>query len=174
MKKFLLVLTLVFSLVLSACASGEDLQGKFGTPSVVTMTLSSSSPSGSRSVGASDDFLVFDMKASTTKTLAVGTKFQIALAADADIDTASAAGLKVYLKKKGTTIGEGTLSVVDGSLVEGTLELTSELKLSTTSTELTLNTNTSLLLAEDAGVDDPLTATLTYGTTSVTGNTVNY
>lgn len=176
MKK-LFSLTLLGALLLTAC-QGEDLQGRFTTPTVKwTMELSDDSPSGVRVVSASDDVLAFDMTLSTKNTLAIGSQFTVSFTTDGDIDPL-ADGTTVNLKANGKTIGTGTFSLVDPSIPnEGTALITTTasvmLKTGKANT-FTVNTDTAAILAEDAGVDDPLTMSVEHNGKTVTGNVLLY
>jgi hypothetical protein len=166
-------------LFLAACSgtSSEDLQGKFpsSTKVAVSLATSTSSPSGARSVSASDDILLVDATASAAMLLTAGKTFTFTLVTtDPIIDTSAAAGVKVTLKNGSKTIGEGYTTILDASTVTATITVTSALSLNTTAKTLTVNTDTASILAERAGVDDEVTASLTYGSNTATGNLLRY
>lgn len=178
MKK-LLSLTLLGALLLGACSTGgEDLQGRFGTSTTKwTMELSDSSPSGARTVSASDDILAFDITLPTKNTLAVGSQFTVSFATDGDIDPL-ADGTTVTLKANGKTVGTGTFSLVDPSIPnEGTALITTTTSVALKggkATTFTVNTDTASILAEEAGMDDPLTMSVEYNGKTVAGITMVY
>lgn len=168
------------ALALTACTtSGEDLQGRFGGSSKVAvgMTLSDSSPSGARSVSASDDVMIFELKATGKTTLPAGATFLVSFKTDGDLDPAASGTSTVKLMVDGKEVGSGTFNLVDASKTEegtATITTSSVVTLGVKATSFEVNTNTAALLAEDAGVDDPLTVSVEYNGNLVTGNTVNY
>lgn len=178
MKK-LLSLTLLGALFLTACSTGgEDLQGRFRTPTTTwTMELSDVSPSGIRLVSTSDDVLAFDMTLSAKNKLVVGSQFTVSFTTDGDIDPL-ADGTTVELKVNGSTVGTGTLSLVDPSIPnEGTalIVTTSIVNLKAgTPTTFTITTDTAAILTEENGVDDPLTVSVEHNGKTVTGNALTY
>jgi len=178
MKK-LITLTMLSALLLTACMpQGEDVQGRFGAPTKVwAMTLSSSSPSGSRTVSASDTVLAFDMTVPKANTLAVGSRFTVDFSTDLDIDPLSD-GTTVYLKDGANTIGTGTFVLIDPSIPnEGTALITTTAAVSLSAgapKTFTIITDTAEIMAEDAGVDDPLTVIVEHNGKTVTGMTMVY
>ncbi|MEK9159687.1 MAG: hypothetical protein AAB383_03070 [Patescibacteria group bacterium] len=178
MKK-LLALTMLSALLLTSCMpQGEDLQGRFGKPTKAwEMTLSPSSPSGSYAVSASDSVLYFDMTLPTDNGLTLGSIFIVSFATDLDLDPL-ADGTTVSLKDGATTIGTGTFALVDPSNPsEGTAVITTTKAVSLTAgtaKTFTITTNTSEILTEDAGDDDPLTVRVEHNGKSVTGNALIY
>lgn len=178
MKK-LITLTMLSALLLTACMpQGEDVQGRFGAPTKVwAMTLSASSPSGTRVVSVSDTVLAFDMTVPKANTLAVGSRFTVDFSTDLDIDPLSD-GTIVYLKDGSTTVGTGALVLIDPSIPnEGTalIATTTAVSLAAgTPKTFTITTDTSDIMAEDTGEDDPLTVIVEHNGKSVTGNTLNY
>ncbi len=176
--KNLFALTLLTAILTGCGTSGEDLQGRFGTPTRAwTMALSTASPSGTRTVSVSDDVLLFEMTLPIKNTLAVGSRFEVAFTTDSDLDPI-ADGTTVNLKVDGTTVGTGTFNLVDPSIPDegtATVTTTSIVKLKAgTPVTFTVNTNTASILAEDAGVDDELTVEVEYNGKSVTGNVLKY
>lgn len=173
-----LSLTLLGALLLTSC-QGEELQGRFTTPTVKewTMELSDSSPSRARMVSASDDIIIFDLTLPIKNTLAVGSQFTVTFATDMGLDPLSD-GTLVTLKANGKTIGTGTFSLVDPSIPsEGTALVTTTVAVSLKagkSTTFTINTDTTAILDEEAGVDDPLTVSVEYNGKAITGGTMMY
>jgi len=185
----------------SVYASGGSLQGKFGSTTVqppsVTMELASSSPSGNRAVSVVDEMMAITISPKTSTTLPVGSKItfsfngyinvpsststtgnpvntvkEITFTKVGNIDQLSAAGETVALKTGGTTIGTGTISVIDASTATTTITTTSEVTLPAT---LYLSVNSVSLLAEHAAQADLVIISASYSNiTTVVGNTLRY
>ncbi len=160
-------------------ASGASLQGRFiGGGSI---SLSSSSPSGARSVSSSDDFFAFDVTATSTRPTVIqaGDMLQVTFRTDAnDInETVSSAtsAERVTLSCDGASFGAGYIVPVDDRFAAVGVVMVNELTVAASDTSTcSFNTSTSNLLEEDSGVDDPLAVTMRYGNTLLTGNTINY
>ncbi|MFA4814888.1 MAG: hypothetical protein WC924_03050 [Candidatus Gracilibacteria bacterium] len=179
----LLSITLLGVLLLTACATGEDLQGRLGTSStVMTMSLSSESPSGARTVSSVDEFIVFDVEFNRRTTLPTGTRFRVDIRAESTglggAFDPTVSGKVITLKQDGTAIGTGTFSIIDTDLPsEGTAYITTTSAIAFTKGDaktFTLVGNTSNLLAEQTGVDDTLDVIVEYNGQQVTGNTLVY
>lgn len=180
-SKVLLSLATVLLIVLGATlyTSGADLQGRFiGGGSIA---LSTSSPSGARSVSSSDDFFAFDVTATATNpsVIQAGDMLQVTFRTDTgDInETVSSAtsAERVLLSCDGANFGAGYIVPVDDSLAAVGVVMVNQLTVAASdTTTCTLNMNTTDLLEDDAGVDDPLAVTMVYGRTIINGNTVNY
>lgn len=143
----------------------------------VGLTLSQSSPSGSRVVSKSDDFFVFNLH--SYHTLPAGSIFNVEVVTDNDLDPLKIKNgqIKVYLRDKGVTIGKGTFymdSSRTGIAALADIQLHSALELPEDYTTLTLNTDTADLLMEDIGIDDPVVTTVSYNGMALIGNTVKY
>ncbi|MFA6024012.1 MAG: hypothetical protein WC777_02235 [Candidatus Gracilibacteria bacterium] len=178
-------LGLLVVLGLSLYASGglDSLQGKFSTASsalgTVNYALSTSSPSGSRTVSSSDDVLV--MTASTTRSASIpaGSTFTVYFwtTIPAYID-AAADGSTVYLKNGSTTIGTGVVDRTDLGTAYATVTTTSRVSLTRTMpATLTVNIDSATVLDETPGEDDPFNVAFKYGSTwteMVEGNVLNY
>lgn len=159
----------------SLYVSGASLQGRFiGGGSIA---LSSSSPSGARSVSSSDDFLILSVTASSIRpsVLQAGDILELSLASDSDFDQPAAEGLEVILRVSGMEFGHGYIVPVDSSTAKVAVVVVDKISVPTSSSaDLTFTTSTTDLLDDDAGVDDPLAVTMRYGSTTVISNTVNY
>lgn len=179
MKK-LIALSMLSALLLTACApEGEDLQGRFGstTTNTVTMTLDGSSPTGSRTVSADDSMMEFNMKSNLKQVLSAGSEFRVDFSTDVDLDTTTAPGTSVYLFVNGDIVGTGTFSIIDKTNPsEGVafVTLSSAVTINAKATKFTVRTDSNDILAEDSGVDDEVVVSVEYNGKTVTGNTVNY
>lgn len=191
MKK-LLSLTLLGALLLTACSTGgEDLQGRFGSPTLVapavmTMSLSSSSPSGFHSSSSVDDFLYVDIKFDKKTTLSAGSEFRVDLSIDGSgegdpakgsFDTA-VSGEPILLYNAGTLIGTGTFTIIDlTNPYEGVAYVTTTkaitFKAGATQT-LYFTSNTANLIAEESAAFDVMTAKVEYNGQKVAGNALKY
>lgn len=129
-----------------------------------TLALDSTSPSGSRTVSASDDAFVFSVTADSAEKVDV-QKLVIDILSDADFDTT--ASVTAYLKESGTTLASAPVTFTDASNAKITFNTTGVGEVVAADTELwVVNLDTGTLLNEDAGIDDPLTFAITYGTSS--------
>lgn len=165
------------ALLLNSC-QGADLQGRFSTNTKDwSMQVDSSSPSGTRTVSSSDGIIIFNLKLPVKNTLALGSQFTVVLETDGDIDPL-ADGTVLTLKANGKTVGTGTLTLVDPSIPNEATALittTSAVGLKADkSTTFTVITDTSAILAEDAGEDDELTVSVEYNGKKITGSALTY
>lgn len=129
-----------------------------------TLALAASAPTGSRSVSASDDAFVFSVEADGAGNVDV-QKLEINLTSDADFDTA--ASVTAYLKESGTTLTSAPVTFTDASTAKITFNVTGSGEVAAGSDEdWVVNLDTGTLLNEDAGADDPLVFSITYGTSS--------
>lgn len=190
---------LVLLLALYATDAFASLQGRFsaypGSPSspIVRYSLATSSPSGGHSVSASDTVFIFD--ASGGQSIPSGRTFEFEFETeDADIDP-NAEGESVFLYHEGNLVGEGTIDVdcytwysdwdsedESGAASSGTscsdafveISLNQRIGLFSGKERFELQLNSGNLLDDDPAEDDPLDITMTVGTQTVVGNTLNY
>lgn len=162
-----------------ALSDGSGLQGRFsfGSPlgSAPNFALSSSSPSGAQNVSSSDVVMVVDARAvGGKKTLRKNTRLEVSFLTDSDIDS-SAEKSSVILKNGSTVVAEGILIVESADLATAELTVLSSVSIDEGTAEtFSLEVNTSDLLEEDAGVDDPLDVTFKHLTRSIKGHTLLY
>lgn len=193
-----IALGLLVVLGVSVYASGGALQGKFGIPvqPSVTMEIASSSPSGNHSVSVADEMMGIAVSPKTSTTLPVGSTitfnfygyYNVASSTSTtgtpvntvkDITftkvgniAVEADGETVFLKASGTTIGTGTISVVDAFTATATVTTTSEVTLPAT---LILSLDSTKLFAKHTGYKDFMTVSASYANVStVVGNTLTY
>lgn len=195
---------LFFALIVQLYFTGAfvSLQGRFSlSPTTinqgVTYSLSASSPAGSRSVDVSDTIFIFDASVepsilSETTFLRLGTTFEF------EFETTGAAaglfdtdGLLLQLYHEGNFVGETAFGKIVGDEIaeEDCIHLEEDTWSCITWAEISLDqriqlgigvetfevqTDTSTLLDEDFGEDDPLDITMTVGGQTVAGNTLNY
>lgn len=131
-----------------------------------TLALSSSSPSGSRSVSTNDDAFVFTVTADSNEKVAL-KNLKILLTSDADFDTTAVT--TAYLKESGSTVTSARVSFTDASNAYVQLSFSGEEVDAGTTKTYTLNLDTNALLDEDSGVDDPLVATINLGSAGSPG-----
>lgn len=176
-------LLLALSILSTACGtSGEDLQGRFGetTPGVLdesaTLSLSSSSSSGSRTVSSSDVFMNFELSDVGMKYLYKGDRFRVQLNSDADFDAAQDGLVTVWLKKGTKTVGSGVFNLTSITSLDEVIafvEITAPVLLTDSgTTKFSLTTDTGALLTDDSGVDDVVTSNVQYFGDTVTSNIV--
>ncbi len=176
-----MVLAAVLALTLAAGTymagnSGELLQGRIVGGG--TLSLSPSSPSGSRSVSASDQLFAFDLTASATKQSSIyaGTPLLFTLNTDSNDISISSVGSRVeILDQWGASAGYGFVVLDSYDQAWFTIYLKKDLQASagTTST-FPIVMDTVTVLDDDAGTDDNVNVTMKHGTTTITGNTLKY
>jgi hypothetical protein len=184
---FVLALVVMVGVGVAYTQNMGNLQGKFtmvkATP-YGTWTLDPSSPSGTRSVSRDDEILVFNVKAGSTTDVnfTEGANIDLSFIASdptrGDID-GSVDGTEVLLRNSmGYEIGKGYIIPYSGDLAYASIYFTSSVGVSAGATgTYSLHTDTSTLLSEDAGEDDSLTISLSYGKVnpvSLTSNTLTY
>jgi len=138
-----------------------------------TLELSSSSPSGSRSVSATDEPFIFTVTAHDEEDIYL-EELTINMQSDGDFadlpEPYEFDALEVYLMEGSTEVASGAVNVIDSNNAYVTLapgEFDSELEITKgTTSEFTLRVDTTTLLDEDSGVDDPLTFSIDYGSAS--------
>lgn len=182
-SKVLLSLATALLIVLGATlyTSGADLQGRFvGGGSIA---LSSASPSGSRSVSASDDVFAFDVTATAVRPSVIQAEDVLSFkfsSTTGDIDPASGEDTRITLTdSSGNEVGHGYVVTYEAAgnpfYAYGTIVMLDGVTVAASDTEtLTLTVDSAALLNESAGIDDYLDISMRYGTTTVTGNTLRY
>ncbi|MFT7183716.1 MAG: hypothetical protein ACI9QC_000035 [Oceanicoccus sp.] len=149
----------------SVAAVGEIMQVFESKP---TLALSSTSPSGARTVSSSDEVFVFNVSAHDSEDVDL-VILTVDFASDGDFNLA-ADGDTVYLKNGGTTVATGLLVVSDADEAHVRLIPSSSFAVSGGDTEsLSIVLDTTSLMDVDAGEDDMLTATIDLGHFSPTG-----
>jgi len=183
-SKVLLSTAVVLLIALGATlyASGTSLQGRFiGGGSIA---LSSSSPSGSRSVSISDDIFVFDVEATAVRPSVIQAEdvllFKFSSSTTGDIDPANGEGGRVSLTdSSGDEVGHGYVVTYEAAgnpfYAYAAVVMLGTVTVAAGDTEtLTLNLDSSSLLDESSESDDELVTSMKYGTTTVTGNILRY
>lgn len=176
-KSYILGAVIVLLLVIAgAFFSGnfQDLQGRLRGGSI---SLSTSSPSGAKTVSSSDTFFIVNVTASSTRgaVIQVGDILELTLTSDADFDQTAAEALEVDSRSGSGDYGRGYIVVVDDSLAKVGVVVTDEIQISAGTTEsISFTLSTADLLDDDSGIDDPLNVSMRYETTTVRGNTLNY
>lgn len=133
-----------------------------------TFALSSSSPSGHRSVSAADDAFLFDVTADSNEKVLL-YKLVIDISSDNDFCLTCTVTSGPSLRSSGSTVATGTILLTDASTgtITFSLPTTSPIEIAKgTTTTFTLNLDTNLLLDDDGGIDDPLVFSIRYGTSS--------
>ena len=162
-------------------ASGSSLQGRFIGGGAIS--LSSSSPSGSRSVSVADDIFAFNVTATAVRPSVIQDQdvlfFKFSSSAG-DIDPANGEGGRMSLTdSSGNEVGHGYVITYEAAgnpfYAYGAVVMLDTVTVAAAGTEtLTLTLDSTSLIDEDSGVDDTLVVSMRYGTATVTGNTVNY
>lgn len=176
-----LVLVLVFGGMVVAQQSGY-LQGRIVGGG--TVSLSTSSPSGAKTVSTNDEIMALDLKASSTAQASIyaGTALLFTINTDAnDLSIASVGSRVSILDQFGAEAGYGYIELDSYSQAWVTIYLKKDLQASagTTST-FPIMADTDTILADDAGVDDPVTVTVQIdkgtaaGNQKISGNTMTY
>jgi hypothetical protein len=125
-----------------------------------TLSVASSSPSGTRTVSSSDDAFIFHVTADDWERVEI-EGITVDMSSDADFDTDAV--VTAYLKESGITVASAVISFVDSSHAKAAFVPT-DFEVAEGETEtLTLNLSTAALLDEDAGFDDPLTFSIDLG-----------
>ncbi|MEK9159688.1 MAG: hypothetical protein AAB383_03075 [Patescibacteria group bacterium] len=125
-----------------------------------TLSLSASSPSGMRSVSSVDNMFIFNVAADSSEKVDA-KKVTIDLTSDGDFDTAAA--ITAYLlDDTGASMASSPVTFTNASQAQVSFKVTGEVAKSDDE-DWTLQLNTSALLNEDAGVDDPLTVSIELG-----------
>lgn len=135
-----------------------------------TLSLDASSPSGGRSVSTSDNAFIFDVAADLAEKVEP-QKIIVDLASDSDFATTAAvtATLTMVDSSAVVTTTSAPVTFTDASHAKITFDTRGVGEVNKgSSTSFTVNLDTFALLDEDSGVDDPLTFSITYGT-SVSG-----
>lgn len=129
-----------------------------------TLSLASSSPSGGRTVSASDDVFTFTVAADSSEDVII-RNLRILLTSDSDF--ATTAVTSATLRDSGSTVGSASVSFTDSSnaYVQFNFKTALEVAKGTTKT-YTLRLDTAAVLDEDSGVDDPLAVSINLGSSS--------
>lgn len=129
-----------------------------------TFSLSSSSPSGPRSVSSTDDAFIFSVAADSEEEVTI-KDLTIKLSSDADFNMAS--GQIASLKSGSTTLASAPISVSSSSKASVSFSAEDGYSLveiaKGASDTLTFQLDSATLMDEDAGVDDPLTVSIDLG-----------
>lgn len=130
-----------------------------------TLTLSSKSPSGARTVSTSDEILALDVSSTNTFT---GSKLVIKLGSEGLFDTTATVPATLKLNGK-TTVGTANVAFTDAS----NASITFATKLSGSgSMNLSISVDSGKLLNERSGLDDLLTTQVELGSVSSSGKLV--
>jgi hypothetical protein len=159
-RSFVLATLLVLGVAALSACSGAELQGRLSGRGL--FTLSPSTPSGARSVSASDDLFVFDVNARTDVEIPMGDFMNFIAKTDGDIDPA-AHGNPVYLRNGGDVVGEGFVVVLNDDEARFAVVMGEDIMVSAgDSEEFTLQMDTATLLTEDPSEDDLLEIRFRY------------
>lgn len=131
-----------------------------------TLALASTSPSGSRSVSASDDAFDFTVEADSNEKV-VMKNLRILLDSDADFDTTALTA--ATLKTGGTTVATAKVNFTDDSSAYVLFTFAEEEVTKGSTKTYTLTLDTATLLNEDSGMDDPLSASIDLGSSGSAG-----
>ncbi|MFA6458527.1 MAG: S-layer homology domain-containing protein [Patescibacteria group bacterium] len=127
-----------------------------------TVGLSSSSPSGSRSVTASDGIFIFSVSANNGKVLL--ESLTVNLSSDGSFNLEQGNGLTVYLKEGGSTIATSSITLTNSSSGSVTFTLSPAFEIAKdTNRTLILQADTMKLIVDQAGTDDMLTPSISLG-----------
>jgi hypothetical protein len=131
-----------------------------------TLALSSSSPSGARSVSSSDEVFIFTVTADANEKVEL-KNLKILLTSDADFDTTAVTS--ATLKEGAVTLATARVAFTDSSnaYVQFSFSGAEVAEGTTSSYTLVLDTNT--LLDEDTGADDPLAVSINLGSAGSPG-----
>ncbi len=124
--------------------------------------LNRTSPSGSRTVSVTDEVFAFDVMADSAEDVTL-QELTFDLISSADFNTS--ATVSAILEQSGTEVGSATVTIVDASTAYATFSDDIVIAAADTA-ELTLVLDTASLLDEDAGIDDPFTVSIDYGSSS--------
>ncbi len=137
-----------------------------------TVTLASSSPSGSRTTSMTDEVFVFNVAAESTENVRLN-QIKISLGSDASLNSVgNDSEHTAYLKEGGSTVATGTVQIQDAShgSVTFTFPATNPVEITKgTSKTFTLQLNTANLISSEAGKDDLLTPSILLGNSSIEG-----
>lgn len=130
-----------------------------------TLSLASSSPSGSRSVSSTDDVFTFTVTADSGELVKI-KNLKILLASDGDFAT-TAVTTATLKDRTGTTVGSAPVSFTDSRSAYVQFSFSTPLEVPKSDYEdYTLTLDTAAVLDEDSGVDDPFTASISLGSSS--------
>lgn len=170
-----IVLTLLAGGVLYSTNGLDSAQGRFGGGG--SITLFAASPSGDRSTAVVDEIFDFQVAATATaeSVIPAGDTLNFVFQSkDRDLATVFA-DPSVSLSCDGTTVATGSVLPVSRVRAELALLMPSDFTVPVGDEAIcTLIVNSSALLDEDAGVEDPLLVSLRYAGTVVTGNLLYY
>lgn len=133
-----------------------------------TVSLDSSSPSGARTVSSNDTVFIFDIAADSAADLTVDS-LRINLTSDADFATTASASARIINADTRSAL-EAPVNVSFTDSSHASLYWTDDFRIDAgTTLRIEIQVDTSSLLDEDAGVDDPLTFSIDLGTPTSAG-----
>lgn len=130
-----------------------------------TITLATTSPSGSRTTAASDGIFKFTIAADAMEKVIINT-ITVDLSSDASMDSTQDA-ITAYLKEGGSTVASVTVTTTTASAATMTFTPTTALEIAKgTSKTFTVELDTTTLMTNQAGVDDLLTPSIDLGSST--------
>ncbi|MCK5471933.1 S-layer homology domain-containing protein [Candidatus Gracilibacteria bacterium] len=145
----------------------NDPGGHIATPTGIgkpTIYLASSSPSGSRTVCASDNVFVFEVAADNNGKVLL-EELTVQLHSDSSFNLEQGSDLQAYLKEGGNTVATSSITLTDTSSGSATFTFNPAFEIvKGTRKTFTLRTDTTKLISDESGTDDPFTLSIDLGT----------